>query len=281
MAIKGERIRHFFNSEARALNDLYLNIEALIPSTMVAGSAHPGEEGRYVESLVRSFLNRHLPAELKALSGFIVRPATKTGDGDLSRKNEEDAHSRQLDVIVYDVAHFPIYERFEEFAIVPPEGVVAIASIKKSLYEKEVADELRALSEAVYLCRHTNAKGKPVRGPNSALIAFTSKIKRVSVETQGDWIFNSISGISEGEPFDRLVGQIAVLNGYTIFKKKPKPQNEEIKTADYILFKHESDEMHLGLQFIMTGILSAYYDPTRSSHIGPGFTSFESNRNFR
>ena len=68
---KGERVRNFFNSESKALHALYRNIETLIPSAKRSGAAHTGEEGRYIEALLRSFLNKHLPKELEAL---LIRP---------------------------------------------------------------------------------------------------------------------------------------------------------------------------------------------------------------
>ena len=150
---KGLRVRRFFELEAQALQDSYRVIETLLPNDKTKGSAHRAEEGRHIESLLRSFLNRHLPGNLRAVSGFILCPSTKTGISDLTRVQEfEDRHSTQLDVIVYDFDAYPVYERFEEFCIVPPEGVVGIISVKKNLYSKAIGDELTALRNAAELC---------------------------------------------------------------------------------------------------------------------------------
>ena len=65
------------------------------------------------------------------LTGFILRPAVKTGTSNKSRKSETDQHSTQLDIIVYDSHHYPIFQRFGDNVIVPPEGVIAIISVKK------------------------------------------------------------------------------------------------------------------------------------------------------
>lgn len=130
---KGLRVRKFFDIEAKELMERYRVIETLLPNANVKGAYHRGEEGRHIESLLRSFLNLHLPSNLKAMSGFILSPSTKTGIDDHYRvENKFDQHSRQLDIIVYDIANYPIYERFEEFCIVPPEGVVSIISVKKT-----------------------------------------------------------------------------------------------------------------------------------------------------
>jgi len=98
---------------------------------MTRGAAHRGSQGRYIEALVRTLLNRHLPANLRAVSGFILCPATKTDIQDVARVTEfTDRHSSRLDIIVYDMDDYPVYERFEEFCIVPPEGVIGFGTIK-------------------------------------------------------------------------------------------------------------------------------------------------------
>ncbi len=59
--MKGDRVRQFFSSQTSGILALYKNIETLIPSQTKAGAAHVAEEGRYLESILRSFLNKHLP----------------------------------------------------------------------------------------------------------------------------------------------------------------------------------------------------------------------------
>src|SRR5262245_14818361 len=113
---KGLRVRNFFELEARTLEENYKVIETLLPNPKTKGAAHRAEEGRFIESLIRSFLNRHLPANLRAVSGFILCPSTKTGISNVKRvQHFDDRHSTQLDVIVYDFDSYPVYERFEEF----------------------------------------------------------------------------------------------------------------------------------------------------------------------
>ena len=51
-----------------------------------------------------------------------------------------------------------------------------------------------------------------------------------------------------------------------------------IQKAEYIGFIHKTNEEHFGLQFLLTGILSVYYDPTRNVRERPGFTAFPSGR---
>ena len=77
--------------------------------------------------------------------------------------------------------------------------------------------------------------------------------------------------------FDDMVGYIGSFLHWGIFKVRPpktKPNN-----ARYVMFKHDVEtEKHLGIQFLLTGILSVYYDSSRTNVVRPGFTSFPSNR---
>ena len=59
-----------------------------------------------------------------------------------------------------------------------------------------------------------------------------------------------------------------------------RPEKKEPKNARYVLLKHNpKEENHLGLQFLLTGIFSVYYDKSRTNVIRPGFTAFPSGRN--
>lgn len=278
---KGARVRSFFNSECKALHALYKNIETLIPSAIRAGAAHTGEEGRYIEALVRSFLNKHLPKELEALSGFILRPSAKVGIADRSRRvTEDDAHSSQLDIIIYDSANYPVYERFEEFVIVPPEGVVAIISVKKNLYKGQIDAEFSKLAEAALLCRTTTEDGLHRRGPGTALLSFGNKLD--AKKEFKDWVtdmFTSIQAIHKGHFFDQCISSIICLDSLTVFKKRPNSETEFDNKATYVAFDHsKEDDWHFGLQFLLTGILSGHYHPSRNREKRPGFTSFPSGR---
>lgn len=72
-----------------------------------------------------------------------------------------------------------------------------------------------------------------------------------------------------------MVGYIGSLSEWSIFKRRPE---EKGKHATYVYMKHHDDEAHLGLQFLLTGILNVYYDESRNSKERPGFTAFPSGR---
>src|SRR5262245_17489219 len=172
--LDGQRVRQYMEQEVRALLETYRQFETLLPSASSQGAAHRGEDGRYIESLVRTYLRRLLPTSLEVATGFILRPAVKTGNNGRERKGEGDTHSTQLDILVHDSVNYPVFQRFADSVIVPPEGVIAIISIKKNLRDKDVVLECQALRQAARLCRVLDASDTPMRGPFLALVGMQS-----------------------------------------------------------------------------------------------------------
>ena len=271
----GKRIQEYLSSEAKALLAVYRQFQTLLPDPTQDAASHKGEDGRYIESLIKEYLKKHQPKDLEVVTGFILRPAVKTGTQNRNRASETDTHSTQLDIIVYDSSHYPIFQRFGDNVIVPPEGVIAIISVKKKFNDGDFVSEVTALKKAAKLCRYTNERNEKIRGPFLAMIAMHS-IEKKTIST-AKWIFNQIAPTfdSSEDTFDELVGLISNIEGWSIFKRRPN--NDSIK-AQYISFTHNAGEEHFGLQFLLTGILSVYYDSTRNSRERPGFTAFPSGR---
>lgn len=275
----GQRVRDYWSAEIDALVRKYRQFETLIPASDRAGSAHSGEDGRFVEELFREYLAVVLPKGLEVLTGFIIRPAVKTGERGQERRGLKDAHSTQLDIIVYDSAQYPIFQRFGNNAIVPPEGVIAIISVKKHLNKADVKAECKALQEAGRLCAgpiQDQGEGK-VRGPYLALIAVHSNVKKPKIGCL-EWAFSQIATTYSEVPdltFDEVIGYVGVLDEWSIFKRRP---DEHGKKAEFVGFEHRSNESHFGFQFLLTGILSVFCHETRRNLRRPGFTAFPSRR---
>lgn len=265
-ASKGLRVRNFFEIEAKALLDRFRVIETLLPHRRARGAAHRGEEGRFIESLLRTFLNKHLPGNLRAVSGFILSPATKTGVSNLKRvEGFDDRHSGQLDVIIYDFDGYPTFEKFEEFCIVPPEGVVGIISVKKTLYNRDIGAELTALKEARAIC----ADGKR-RGPFTALFAFGAGEK--SNDRLDSKIFEAVRAEHANDAFDLMINEISVLGRTCVFKVRS--EHSPPGKARYVGVNCRI-EQHIPLQRLLQSLLSVYHDETRGAlQPRPGFVSF-------
>jgi len=287
----GERIRDYWLNEVQALLQTYRQFETLIPATKRKGAGHTGEDGRFVEELLREYLSRYLPKGLEVFTGFILRPSVKTGKNSRERKMESDCHSTQLDIIVFDSFNYPVFQKFGNNVIVPPEGVIAIISVKKSVCDEDIKNECQALFKAASLCQTMGLNNSKIRGPYLALVSMQSTIKKVKPNTL-EWIFDRIRDSYKGEEevtFDKLVGFIGTLGGtssdanlqygWSIFKKRPfsDKANAEID-ARYVVFNHKENESHLGFQFLITGILSVFYDETRRNIKRPGYTAFPSGR---
>jgi hypothetical protein len=275
----GKRIQDYWSSEVDALVRTYRQFETLIPAPNGDGAQHKGEDGRFVEDLLRAYLSQYLPGGLEVLTGFILRAAVKTGENGRERKHEVDTHSTQLDIIVFDSANYPVFQRFGNSVIVPPEGVIGIISVKKHLNDGDIKKECEALFNAAALCKtlRSNNPADKVRGPYLALVSVRSNIEKVRTDIL-EWTFAQIQAAYSGKSditFDNLVGFIGSLDEWSIFKRRP---NENLIRAEYVGFKHQDGESHLGLQFILTGILSAFYDETRRNLRRPGFTAFPSGR---
>lgn len=137
----------------------------------------------------------------------------------------EDEHSSQLDIIIYDLARFPVYERFEEFAVVPPEGVIGIISVKKTLRLRDLKGELNSLERAARLCQR-----KKARSPYLGLFAFVAEEQ--SSEKLGTEIFERIEAHSSRKPFETIVNEVAVLDQLVVFKFSP--QDSPPGTAKFV-----------------------------------------------
>jgi hypothetical protein len=274
----GKRIRDHLGAEVNALIATYDQFSTLLPDDLTEGAEHRGEDGRFVETLIRSYLRRLLPRELEVLTGFIVRPAVKTGISGYERRGQTDQHSGQLDIMVVDTANYPVFQRFDDSVIVPPEGVIAIFSVKKHLRDSDIATECAALSRAAQLCRCIDAANQPVRGPYLGLLAVRSFVKKQVTATH-DWMFQQLKGayVADSPPcFEDLIGLVGVLDKGCIFKKRPIGKNPT--RAEFIWVTYDETERHYALQMALTGVLSVYFDPTRNRRRRPGFSGFASGR---
>lgn len=279
LRLDGSRVRQFLGAEVDALLATYDQFANLVPSATGAGAAHRGEDGRFVEALLRSYLRKFLPADLEVATGFVLRPAVKTGHNGRERKGERDSHSSQLDIIVFDRAEHPVFQRFEESVVVPPEAVIAVLSIKKHLRARDIADECTALRDVARLCECLDVAGLPRRGPFLALLGVTLAAEAASDPAQ--WMFDRLTEAypAESKPsFDEVVGVVGTLREVSVFKARPS--GTPVSAARFVAIEQRGEsERHLGLQTLLTGIMSVYYDSSRSTARRPGFSAFEPGRN--
>lgn len=272
----GERLRVFWNQEVKSLLAVYRQFETLLPNPKTAGAEHRGEDGRYVETLVRSYLQKYLPKDLEVLTGFILRPAVKLGDNNRTRSKEQDLHTTQLDIIIYDSGTYPVFQRMGDTVIVPPEGVIAVLSIKKTLRDTEIAAECGALMEASGACRcDESVPENRRRGPFLALVATASDLADTQAPKERK-IFEKLETLyGQTTAFDDMIGFVGDLSAWHAFKSRPPEKlTATNRFARYKYVELDDDELHQGFQFILSGILSVYYDQSRGGVRRPGYTAF-------
>lgn len=274
----GKRVQDYWSREVDALLDTYKQFETLIPAKKGSGAAHRGEDGRYVEDLLREYLAKFLPRGIEVLTGFILRPAVKTGNGK-ERAKDIDEHSSQLDIIIFDSEQYPVYQRFGNSVVVPPEGVIAIISVKKHLNDIDIKNECEALLAASRLCRslRTNKIKEKIRGPFTSLVSMRSNIQKANSETE-KWIFSKMEevyNLEQPPKYDHIIDYIGSFSDWSIKKGKPQKNTQnKVVNAKFFYTKHEENDFHLSLQFILNGILSVFYDETRRNICRPGYTGF-------
>lgn len=271
-----DRIKKYWSREMDALLETYEQFQTLLPSEKNCGAAHMGEDGRYVEYLIREYLKRYLPRDLEVLTGFILRPAVVCGKNDKSRKKDDHEISGQLDILVYDTAHYPVYQRFGESVIVPPEGVAAILSVKKYLRPEYIQPEAAMLLRAARLCPHKLGNEKKAQSPFTALISIEDKYGErnknpLTKVRKGEMTYQKLEEFYKGRTplfYDEMVDFVGSLAEWGLYKKRSGKKKE----ARYLLFEYEEQKRAMGFQLILQKILNVYYQNTSEFIVRPGFT---------
>ena len=269
--MSGERLEKYWAAEMQAVIDKYRQFEILIPSTYTKGAGHRAEDGRYVESLLKSTLKKFLPGGLEIFSGFILKVGAKSWDAKSKKYVVEDKHSTQLDMIVYDKECAPVYQVFADTAVVPPEGVIAVISIKKRLYASDLKPEFTALKNVAELCAQSGKKG-----PFLGLVGM--EYQYMNPQRAFTRVATCIEEVQDKKciSYEELPGFVGALKSWTIHK----PHRKGKKAADYLLYIHDKEEEHLGIQYLLKGILDVYYSKGRGHGEEPRMFSFPSNRQF-
>lgn len=269
----GERLQNYWSSEMKSLLESYHQFEELIPAKKGRGAGHHGENGRYIESILKETLKKFLPAGVEIFSGFILRAGVKSEFSGVKRKKDADRHSSQLDIIVYDIQNYPVYQRFGDTAVVLPEGVLGIISVKKTLYQKDFSHEVEMLLKAAQLCVF---KGR--KGPFLALVGMDDYAGG-NIEKVSGKVFEAISAAIRPENpkcYDGMPGFVGNLQKWTIHKVNKGTK----QCAEFQVYVHDDGEEHLGLQFLIKGILDVYYSEGRNHGQQPGYISFPSGKQY-
>jgi hypothetical protein len=97
---------------------------------LLIDDAHWLTDGEWKESVLRSVLRRHLPANIGVGRGFIISPTSV---------------SKQIDVLIYD-ASYPLLHQDADLVFVTPDAVRGIIEVKATLRRREIVSILKRLS---------------------------------------------------------------------------------------------------------------------------------------
>lgn len=104
------------------------------------GDAHWGEEGRFKEAVLKNVLRKFLPSNLSVGTGFILKAE---GESD-----NENVHSRQLDIIIYDNTK-PVLFSEGDFIITTTSNVRGIVEVKSKITANTFVDVIQQFDNSI------------------------------------------------------------------------------------------------------------------------------------
>ncbi|WP_237212288.1 DUF6602 domain-containing protein [Rothia nasimurium] len=176
-------------------------------------SGHPGEEGRWTESLLADFLRKNLPPNLKVSTGFIINP-------------QSNSRSYQIDILIYDPSIAPPLFEYGDGVIVHPASVAAAISTKYKITRKNIKYEIEQLSEIGALCKDYHVKGPYLClfGYNLEYYPYENKkwIKNLNFYSN---IVRDYYSSGNCKNMNEVIDSIISLDGSIIHLSKGKPEN--------------------------------------------------------
>lgn len=204
-------------------------------------SGHPGEEGRWTESLIVEYLRRNLPSNLEVSTGFVI-------------DKEQSQRSYQTDIIIHNPTITPPIFRYGDAVILHPGSVVAAISVKYKIYKNQIQKELEELRNIGKICSRMHPQEK---GPYLALIGYGIEQTHY---TSKKWMNNmkyysrKIEQLYSDQPeMNEIIDSVISLDGAIFHISKGKDQNNRKKAK--ILVAGCQDYEYMLLSELLEGIL--------------------------
>lgn len=103
---------------------------------------HWQTDGEWKESVLRTFLRRHLPKSVEIGRGFVIT---------------ENQPSRQIDILIYD-SNKPILFQDGDLVFVTPDAVLGIIEVKTSLDNSSFLNAVQNISSNAFLIQQNSPK---------------------------------------------------------------------------------------------------------------------------
>lgn len=141
-------------------------------------NAHWPTDGEWKESVIRTFLRRHLPKQYGVGRGFILADAE---------------HSTQVDVLIYDT-NKPILHQDGELVILTSDAVRGIIEVKTKLTNTQFGEALKKVSTNIEFVNKRHGYGQCFHG----LFVYEWESQDINE------VLNQIQSISQGSEQRRL-----------------------------------------------------------------------------
>ncbi len=214
----------------------------ILPHKKNNASTHNGEEGKFIEGLIKEFLTGALPKSVSVGSGFIL----------FSRG--QDVCSYQVDIIIYDHLNYAPMMKYGDSVIVSEKSVIAALSIKKKLRPQDIKKEIDSLSLIGSMC---GKSGHPSPYLSIFSLDILNSTKRgnfeKTIQVVKNEILNSYSQRKNKWSYNELIDSLIVLDKFIIKKKSYKKVDDDQYT-DYIMNGSNGNHRYIYLQMIIHGI---------------------------
>lgn len=116
------------------------------------GNSHYPSLGQYKERLLADAIRDFLPRTVEVGTGFVMFPhadRNPPAEGQFHDPLNQSAFaiSRQCDILIHDVAKYPVIFRDGDFVVVRPEAVRAVIEVKGSLNRREILKTLASFHD--------------------------------------------------------------------------------------------------------------------------------------
>lgn len=210
--------------------------------------AHRGETGVGRENVLKGLLPKYIPKRYGVESGFVI--------------DAQDNKSKQMDIVIYESEHAPIFEIVPEKRFFPCETVVAVGQVRTDIGSKTSLNEcFENIRSAKSLDRSNLGENQMITGPGISL----QGVKFDPRKNYRDQIFGFIFCSSSIKPESIIeetlrfcrnnerqlwINTIVNYNEFLTMYRGNDQLNEDTMNAKELVLVHKTENPHLSAMFV-------------------------------